>query len=110
MSTTTVEAPTVEAVEAELATWLAENWDPDMTLAEWWARLAADRWAHPAMPEEAGGRGYGRSLCAAVSAGLADAGVVGRPIGLGPMHAAPTRGASGPAERVNTARPEILDG
>ena len=110
MSTTVVEAPTVEAVTTELTSWLEENWNPDMTLAEWWGRLAADRWAHPAMPEEAGGRGYGRSLCAAISTGLAEAGVVGPPIGLGPMLAAPTIAAHGTPEQVQQFVPEILDG
>ncbi len=110
MSTTTIQAPTAEAVTAELTAWLDDNWDPEITLAEWWTRLAVGRWAHPAMPEEAGGRGYGRSLCAAIATCMANAGVVGPPIGLGPMLAAPTIAAHGTPEQIQQFVPEILDG
>ncbi len=110
MSTATVSIDTPEAVTAELATWLEEHWDPEITLAEWWGRLAEGKWSHPALPEEAGGRGYGRALCAAVSTCMAEAGVVGPPIGLGPMLAAPTIVAHGTPEQVERFVPEILDG
>ena len=76
---------TPDEVRAELDAWLAENWDPEITVEEWWSRLAAGRWTSPAMPTEAGGRGYGRDLTAAVSTALAEANVVGPPTGLGLM-------------------------
>ena len=94
---------------AELDAWLDENWDPDLTVADWWKRLAEGRWSAPAMPTEAGGRGYGRDLVAAVSTGLAEAGVVGPPTGLGSMLAAPTIAVHGTPEQVDRYVPEILD-
>ena len=97
-------------VRAELDAWLEQNWDPELTVAEWWQRLAAGRWASPAMPVEAGGRGYGRALAAAVSTGLAEADVVGPPTGLGLMLAAPTIAVHGTPDQVDRYVPEILDG
>ena len=101
---------TAADVRAELDSWLEENWDPDLTVADWWKRLAEGRWSSPAMPTEAGGRDYGRDLMAAVSTGLAEAGVVGPPVGLGLMLAAPTIAVHGTPEQVDRYVPEILDG
>jgi len=101
---------TAADVRAELDSWLEENWDPDLTVADWWKRLAEGRWSSPAMPTEAGGRDYGRDLMAAVSTGLAEAGVVGPPVGLGLMLAAPTIAVHGTPEQVDRYIPEILDG
>ncbi|MBR13155.1 MAG: acyl-CoA dehydrogenase [Acidimicrobiaceae bacterium] len=101
---------TPAAVRAELDAWLEQNWDPELSVAEWWQRLAEGRWAAPAMPVEAGGRGYGRDLTAAVSTGLAEANVVGPPTGLGLMLAAPTIAVHGTPEQVDRYVPEILDG
>ena len=101
---------TTAEVRAELDAWLEENWDPDLTVADWWKRLYEARWTSPAMSVEAGGRGYGRSLTAEVSTGLAEANVVGPPAGLGLMLAAPTIAVHGTPEQVDRYIPEILDG
>ncbi|MDG1463769.1 MAG: acyl-CoA dehydrogenase family protein, partial [Acidimicrobiales bacterium] len=101
---------TPDEVRAELDAWLSENWDPDLTVEEWWARLAGARWASPALPPEAGGRGYGRDLASAVSTGLAEANVVGPPMGLGLMLAAPTIGVHGTPEQIDRWVPPILEG
>ena len=101
---------TSDDVRAELSAWLDENWDPDLTVREWWARLAAGNWAHPAQPAEAGGRGYSRNLMAAVNTTMADATVLGPPMGLGYMLAAPTVAVHGTPEQVDRLVPPILDG
>ena len=101
---------TTAEVRAELDAWLEDNWDPDLTVADWWKRLYEARWTSPAMSVEAGGRGYGRSLTAEVSTGLAEANVVGPPAGLGLMLAAPTIAVHGTPEQVDRYIPEILDG
>ena len=36
---------TAEQVREELSTWLDENWDPDLTVRDWWFRLAAGQGA-----------------------------------------------------------------
>ena len=101
---------TAVEVSEELSAWLEKNWDPDITVAEWWARLNEARWSHPSLPEEAGGRGYNREQATAVSVGLAEANVVGPPTGLGHMLAAPTIAVHGSEEQVGRLVPEILDG
>ena len=101
---------TAEQIREELSTWLDENWDPDLTVRDWWFRLAADGWAHPALPEAAGGRGYGGAQMAAVNATMADARVLGPPVGLGYMLAAPTIAMHGTQEQVDRLVVPILDG
>ena len=44
----------------EIRTWLEENWDPDLTVAEWWERLGLAGWAAPTLPTNAYGRGLSR--------------------------------------------------
>src|SRR3546814_8893003 len=53
-------ATSTDAV-AEVRAWLEENWDPDLTVAEWWERLGLAGWAAPGLPENAYGRGLNRS-------------------------------------------------
>lgn len=81
---------TEELVREEVRGWLAENWDPDLTLAEWWELLAESGWAMPHWPKEWYGRGLPREMTAVVAKELLAAGAVGPPSGLGLLLAAPT--------------------
>ena len=45
----------------ELLRWLEESWDPDLTLREWWARLASSGWCEPHWPVAWHGRGLSRT-------------------------------------------------
>ncbi len=47
---------TIDDVKAEVRAWLDANWDPEITVAEWWKRLAAAGYASPMLPPELGGR------------------------------------------------------
>ena len=38
---------TDELVRDDVRGWIADNWDPDITLAEWWERLGTSGWAAP---------------------------------------------------------------
>ena len=38
---------TSEDVTAEVTSWLEENWDPDLTVGEWWELLGMSGWAAP---------------------------------------------------------------
>ena len=38
-------------VRTEVRSWLDDNWDPDLTVAVWWQRLADSGWGHPTWPE-----------------------------------------------------------
>ena len=53
--------PESNAVASEAASWVSENWSPDLTVGEWWVRLADAGYSHPTLPESAGGRGSSRS-------------------------------------------------
>ena len=99
-----------EQVRTEVSTFLDTAWDPEITVAEWWQRLAASGYASPMLPIALGGRGYPRDLAQAVSAALGARGVLGPPMGLGLMLAAPTIAAHGTPEQQAAYIPRILDG
>jgi len=81
--------PSTDAVE-EVRSWLEENWDPDLTVAEWWERLGLSGWAAPGLPENAYGKGLNRNDAVAVQNAIAAFGALGAPGGLGLLLAAPT--------------------
>jgi alkylation response protein AidB-like acyl-CoA dehydrogenase len=58
MTTTDVAAGDVTD---EVNAWLEENWDPDLTVEEWWDRLGRSGWATPTWPTEWYGRGLPRA-------------------------------------------------
>ncbi len=102
--------PTADEVRTEVEAFLDENWDPSLTVREWWARLAPSGLAHPMLPPHAGGRGWGRDLAAVVNTVMAERNVLGPPAGLGRMLAAPTIAAHGTQEQIDEFVPPILDG
>ena len=75
MTTATTTADPVTAVRD----WLAENWDPDLTVAEWWERLGLAGWSAPALPADAYGRGLSRSDAVAVAKAINDYGALNAP-------------------------------
>jgi len=93
------ETTTDDPVRAELRSWLAEQWEPDLTVREWWERLAAAGWAAPTWPEEWHGRGLSREYAGIVAEELRDAGAIGGPAGLGMLLAGPTILAHGTDEQ-----------
>ena len=38
----------------ELQAWLDDNWDPELTVGEWWERLGMAGWSAPSLPESEG--------------------------------------------------------
>jgi alkylation response protein AidB-like acyl-CoA dehydrogenase len=77
------EPTTVQEARRGVREWLAEAWDPGLTVREWWARLAESGWGCPGWPREWFGRGLGAVESAAVGEELAAAGVIGPPGGVG---------------------------
>jgi alkylation response protein AidB-like acyl-CoA dehydrogenase len=84
-----VSAISDDEVRSELRSWVAANWDPGLSLARWRELLADAGWACPAVPRDWCGRGLSPSAAAAVTAGLAEAGVPGPPEGVGVALAVP---------------------
>jgi alkylation response protein AidB-like acyl-CoA dehydrogenase len=97
-------------IRAELAAWLADNWDPDLTVGEWWERLADAGWATPTWPEEWMGRGLARDAGVVVAGELKKAGALGPPAGLGLLLAGPTIVAHGTDEQKQRYLPAIAKG
>jgi alkylation response protein AidB-like acyl-CoA dehydrogenase len=74
----------------ELDDWVRRNWSPDLSLGEWWERLAIDRWSFPHWPQAYLGRGASMRFGAAVATRLRETGVLGPPQGVGQLWGAHT--------------------
>lgn len=98
------------SVEDELRGWLAEHWDPDLTVGEWWHRLATARWSAVNWPAEWFGRGLGRADAATVNRVLRESGAVALPGGAGIVMLGPTILDHGNHEQKARLLPPILDG
>ena len=88
-------------VVEELRGWLDANWDPDMTVAEWWERLGMAGWSAPSLPAEAYGRGASRNDAVRVAETIAAHGALAAPGGLGLLLAAPTIATHGTREQID---------
>ena len=109
--TDVADAPvTDDEVIVELRSWLEDNWDPDLTVAEWWERLGLAGWAAPTLPANAYGRGVARSVGVKVQNEIAEFGALGAPGGLGLLLAAPTIAEHGTQEQIDTYVRDIVTG
>jgi alkylation response protein AidB-like acyl-CoA dehydrogenase len=97
-------------VTAEVTTWLQQNWDPDLTVGEWWERLGLSGWAAPTWPVEWYGKGLGRADASVVMKAISDFGALGAPGGLGLMLAGPTIIAHGSDEQKERYVRDIVTG
>ena len=100
----------LQTVRAEVRAWLKEAWDPDITVREWWRRLAESGWGMPHWPTEWFGRSLGPAEAAAVQEEMAEAGVLGPPSGAGPLMAAPVLFAYGSDEQRRRWLPALARG
>jgi alkylation response protein AidB-like acyl-CoA dehydrogenase len=94
----------------DLDNWIIVNWDPDLTIEQWWSRLAAARLTAPHWPVEYGGSGASRSSMARVAEALRSRGLPGPPAGLGLMLAGPTLLEHGTEDQCRRYLPDILYG
>jgi alkylation response protein AidB-like acyl-CoA dehydrogenase len=99
-----------DEVASEVRAWLKDNWDPELSLAEWWERLADSGWGVPTWPKEWFGRGLTSDLGAVVTREIRAAGAVGPPAGLGLMLAGPTIVAHGSEEQKQRYLRPIVTG
>jgi len=107
------EAPkeqTSEGVVEEIRDWLKDNWDPELTVAEWWERMGLAGWAAPTLPTTAYGRGLSRTDAMRASLEIASFGALGPPGGLGLLLAAPTIAAHGTQEQIDLYVRDIVTG
>jgi alkylation response protein AidB-like acyl-CoA dehydrogenase len=94
----------------ELLGWLEENWDPDLTVAEWWERLGTAGWSAPMLPADRYGKGLTRRDAMRASQTIATFGALGAPGGLGLGLAAPTIATHGTDEQVERFVRDIVTG
>ncbi len=110
--TTVSPGPTtsIDELIAELKAWLEQNWDPDLTVGEWWERLGLAGWAAPTLPENAYGRGLSRPDAARVHDEIGVFGALGPAAGLGLLLAAPTIATHGTREQIDLYVRDIVTG
>jgi alkylation response protein AidB-like acyl-CoA dehydrogenase len=109
MTTTHVSAPADPLID-ELDAWLDGNWDPDLTVAQWWERLGLAGWSAPTLPAAAYGRGLSRADGLRVQQRIAASGALGAPAGLGLLLAAPTIASHGTPEQIDIYVRDIVTG
>ena len=95
---------------AEVRAWLAEHWDPDRPLGEWWSLLATSGWGFPHHPVEWSGRGLPAADERVVAEEFAAAGAYGPPKGIATMMVAPLLLELGTEEQKRAWLPGIVDG
>ena len=101
---------TATDVTTELRSWLEDNWDPDLTVAEWWERLGLAGWSAPSLPENAYGRALARADAVRVQQTISEFGALGAPGGLGLLLAAPTIATHGTQEQIDLYVRDIVTG
>ncbi len=94
----------------ELRSWLQDNWDPDLTVGEWWERLGLAGWSAPSLPANAYGRDLSRADAVRVEQEIAAFGALGAPGGLGLLLAAPTIATHGTQEQIDRYVKGIVTG
>ena len=102
--------PSGDAVGDEVRAWIAQHWDPDVSLIEWRRALLAGGWACPTWPVEWYGRGLPAWADHVVATELTAAGAVGAPLGSGMSLAAPTILIHGSDDVKRTFLPRIVTG
>jgi alkylation response protein AidB-like acyl-CoA dehydrogenase len=110
MSDTEHESPEAAEVRAEARTWFTHSWDPDLTLGDWWERLAESGWGFPTWSPDWYGRGLSSQLAAVVAEERKAAGVYGPPSGIGVMMAGPTIVSHGTDEQRKRFLPSMVSG
>ncbi len=94
----------------EVRAWLADNWNPDLTVGDWWERLGSAGWSSPILPANAYGRGLTRNDAVRVEQAIAEHGALPAPGGLGLMLAAPTIATYGTQAQIDRFVRPIVTG
>ena len=93
-----------------IASWIDENWHLDMSLGEWWRRLADAGLAFPTWPAGLGGASATSRDARLVLEALAAAEVIGPPTGIAVDMGVPTLLTHGTGEQVGRFVREVADG
>lgn len=95
----------------QLDQWIADNWDPTITLRSWWQRLADAGLTVPTWPRTLGGLGSVASLQAVIEDQLAGAGVIAPPLADdGIRVVGPALREHGTPQQISRFVPSLLNG
>lgn len=94
----------------EVQSWITNNWNLDLTLREWWQRLADSGYAFPAWPKNFGGLGSTVSQTREIHRLLGEAGTIGAPTGIAPNMGAATIFSHGNDEQRERFIPGVANG
>ena len=97
-------------VRSEVRGWIAEHWDPALTVREWWRRLADSGWGFPTWPTAWSGRGLHPDLAPVVRAELLASGAMGPPTGMAQSMGGPLLLEHGSDEQKARWLPAIVTG
>ncbi len=103
-------APPTDELLSDLRAWLKQNWDPDLTVGDWWERLGMAGWSAPGLPIDAYGKAVARADAVLVANEIATFGALGAPAGLGLLLAAPTIAAHGTQQQIDRYVRDIVTG
>ena len=99
-----------DGLSAAVRTWIAESWDTDITVKQWWGRLADSGYGFPHWPTEWFGKSMSSLETAVVRREMASAHVLGPPIGVGTNMAAPVLFAHGSEDQRSRWLPALARG
>ena len=94
----------------ETRDWITANWDEEITLREWWARMNEARLSFPRWPTEWFGRNASQRDQSAILKAFSDADVIGAPTGLGVLMGAPVTMTYGTPEQQKRWMPALATG
>lgn len=80
----------VEVLRGKVASWIRDEWDSGSTLREWWRGLFEEGFSFPTWPVGLGGLGVSTEEARVIWGELAQAEVIGPPVGVGQSMGAPT--------------------
>ena len=75
---------------AEVSAWISANWDPAITLREWWSRLCDAGYSQPTWPIGLGGLACNSRDARVIAEVMASHGTIAAPTGMGPHMGGPT--------------------
>lgn len=100
-----------ERFRAELQAWIRENWDLEITVAEWWDRLARTGLTAPTWPRSQGGLAATTAIQEVIEEELAKTGAIAPPVmGLGIRMVGAAIRQFGTAEQFEQIVPRLLTG
>ena len=94
----------------QLHEWLKTAWDPNLTLREWWARLAESGWSQPHWPTEWFGQGRSPAEASVIVRAIREFGAVTAPVGFATGMAGPTLLIHGRDDQKSRLLPGMVTG